>query len=199
MLITFFYTRCQNGKKCSAAVTRWPPSRDSLPRPASTTKCVFSPSRMNLSSTRRNGSTDTRPTAACGSARTLWRFNSRCPASAVRGRVGAPVGYNAGWVTTHGVELSLLDADGRVVRKYHTLLWENDQVAEDLRRVIGTLLRRRQARRTSALLWRERREPDLLFATHDPQQARAARALASSVRAFERGRRRSRQAAHLTL
>jgi hypothetical protein len=29
----------------------------------------------------------------------------------------------------------------------------------------------------SALLWRERRTPDLLFATHDPQQARAARAL----------------------
>lgn len=29
----------------------------------------------------------------------------------------------------------------------------------------------------SALLWRERRGPDLVFATHDPQQARAARAL----------------------
>jgi predicted nucleic acid-binding protein len=29
----------------------------------------------------------------------------------------------------------------------------------------------------SALLWRERRTADLVFATHDPQQARAARAL----------------------
>jgi hypothetical protein len=29
----------------------------------------------------------------------------------------------------------------------------------------------------SAMLWRERRDPDLIFATHDPQQARAARAL----------------------
>lgn len=29
----------------------------------------------------------------------------------------------------------------------------------------------------SALLWRERRDADLRFATHDPQQARAARAL----------------------
>lgn len=29
----------------------------------------------------------------------------------------------------------------------------------------------------SALLWRERRGADLVFATHDPQQARAARAL----------------------
>ncbi|MFN8644173.1 MAG: type II toxin-antitoxin system VapC family toxin [Candidatus Binatia bacterium] len=29
----------------------------------------------------------------------------------------------------------------------------------------------------SALLWRERRSPELIFATHDPQQARAARAI----------------------
>jgi hypothetical protein len=29
----------------------------------------------------------------------------------------------------------------------------------------------------SALLWRERRAADVVFATHDPQQARAARAL----------------------
>src|SRR5205814_2741055 len=29
----------------------------------------------------------------------------------------------------------------------------------------------------SALIWRERREPHLTFATHDPHQARAARAL----------------------
>src|SRR5437870_3494257 len=29
----------------------------------------------------------------------------------------------------------------------------------------------------SALLWRERRAAELLFATHDPRQARAARAL----------------------
>lgn len=29
----------------------------------------------------------------------------------------------------------------------------------------------------SAMLWRERRSSDLLFATHDPQQGRAARAL----------------------
>lgn len=29
----------------------------------------------------------------------------------------------------------------------------------------------------SALLWRERRSPALIFAAHDPPQARAARAL----------------------
>ena len=50
--------------------------------------------------------------------------------------LSAPVNYNAGWVNTHGVELSLLDCTGGLVRKYHTLLWNNDQVLEDLRQVL---------------------------------------------------------------
>lgn len=51
--------------------------------------------------------------------------------------VQAPANYNAGWINTHGVELSLLDAGGRVVRKYHTLLWDNDQVVSDLKRILN--------------------------------------------------------------
>ena len=49
----------------------------------------------------------------------------------------APANYNAGWINTHGIELSLLDAHGRVVRKYQTLLWDNDQVVKDLKRVLA--------------------------------------------------------------
>ena len=49
----------------------------------------------------------------------------------------APVNYNAGWVNAHGVELSLLDAKGRLVRKYHTVLWSNDQVMTDVKEVLG--------------------------------------------------------------
>jgi hypothetical protein len=33
----------------------------------------------------------------------------------------------------------------------------------------------------TAIVWRERRAPDLVFATHDRQQARAARALGFEV------------------
>jgi protein SCO1/2 len=48
----------------------------------------------------------------------------------------APANYNAGWINTHGVELSLLDAQGRVVGKYHRLLWDNAQVLRDLKRIL---------------------------------------------------------------
>ena len=37
----------------------------------------------------------------------------------------APVSFNAGWVNTHGVGLSLLDAQGRLAA-YHTA-WDNDR------------------------------------------------------------------------
>ena len=49
----------------------------------------------------------------------------------------APVSYNAGWVNSHGLEASLIDAHGRLVRKYTTLLWRNDVAIEDLRRVVA--------------------------------------------------------------
>ena len=51
--------------------------------------------------------------------------------------IQAPANYNAGWINTHGVELSLLDRSGRVVRKYHTVLWDNDQVVKDLQQVLA--------------------------------------------------------------
>ena len=48
-----------------------------------------------------------------------------------------PVNYNAGWVNVHGVALYLLDRRGRFVRAYHTLMWDNEKVTDDLRRLVA--------------------------------------------------------------
>jgi len=45
------------------------------------------------------------------------------------------VNYNERGVNLHGIQLILLDKQGRYVRTYHTLLWDNDQVAKDLARL----------------------------------------------------------------
>jgi protein SCO1 len=45
------------------------------------------------------------------------------------------VNYNERGVNLHGIQLILLDKQGRYVRTYHTLLWENEQVAKDLARL----------------------------------------------------------------
>jgi len=50
--------------------------------------------------------------------------------------IEAPVNFNAGWVNTHGVELSLMDGRGRIVRKYQTVPWDNQAVIVDIRQVL---------------------------------------------------------------
>lgn len=44
--------------------------------------------------------------------------------------------FNAAGVTMHRIEMLLIDSAGRLARKYHTLIWDNDQVVEDLERLI---------------------------------------------------------------
>jgi protein SCO1/2 len=47
----------------------------------------------------------------------------------------SPVNFSAGWVNVHGVALHLFDRQGRYVRTYHTVLWDNAAVLADLRRL----------------------------------------------------------------
>ena len=52
--------------------------------------------------------------------------------------VETSVGYSAGWVTSHGVEAILLDAHGRLVRKYSSLaLVENETIISDLQALLA--------------------------------------------------------------
>jgi cytochrome oxidase Cu insertion factor (SCO1/SenC/PrrC family) len=45
------------------------------------------------------------------------------------------VNFNALGVNLHGVQLILLDKQGRVARAHHTLIWDNDAVVADLKRL----------------------------------------------------------------
>ena len=136
-VIIFFYTRCQNGKKCSMAVSRLGALQRQLAQAGLADKVRLiaisyepqfdSPERINRYATDRGFSLGENALALqLDGARQQQLIDE----------LQAPVSFNAGWVNTHGVELSLLDAEGRLVRQYHTLLWDNDQVAEDLGRVL---------------------------------------------------------------
>ena len=46
-----------------------------------------------------------------------------------------PVNFNADRVNTHGLALFLLDKEGRVARRYHTLIWDNSLIIKDLKRL----------------------------------------------------------------
>ena len=137
VLITFFYTRCQNSRKCSMAVSRLGTLQRHLAQAgidgrvrllAITYEPQFdTPERIHRFATDRG-----------------LRLGENALALQLDGdrhqrlidELQVPVNYNAGWVNAHGVELALLDAQGKLVRKYHTLLWDNDQVTKDLRQVL---------------------------------------------------------------
>jgi cytochrome oxidase Cu insertion factor (SCO1/SenC/PrrC family) len=137
VLITFFYTRCQNSSKCSAAVSRLAALQRQLAQSGTADKVRLlaityepqfdTPERINR----------------YGHDRGL-RFNENVLAlqldperhQRLVDELEAPVNYNAGWVNTHGVELTLIDARAGLVRKYHTMLWDNNQVVDDSKRAL---------------------------------------------------------------
>jgi protein SCO1/2 len=137
VLITFFYSRCQNNRKCSMAVSRLGALQRELMQAGidgevrllaiSYEPQFDTPERINRYATDRG--------LRLGENALAVQLDSDRNQRLVD-ELQAPANYNAGWINTHGVELSLLDAEGRLVRKYHTLLWANDQVLRDLKRIL---------------------------------------------------------------
>ena len=134
--IAFFYTRCQNAAKCSMTVNRMAMLQEML-------RDRGLDSKVRLLAITYEPQFDTSERIhRFGTDRGL-EFGPDAKAIRIEGdgltrlvdSLEAPVNYNAGWVNTHGVELTLFDARGRLVRKYHTIGWTNAAVVADLKRL----------------------------------------------------------------
>jgi protein SCO1 len=138
VVIAFFYTRCQNGAKCSMTVSRLAALQRTLRAQGLEAKA-----RVLAISYEPEFDTSDR-IHRFGSDRGLV-FGPDAQALRVEPKglkrlveiLEAPVNYNAGWVNTHGVELSLFDGGGRLVRKYQSIAWENAAVTADVQRVVA--------------------------------------------------------------
>ena len=51
-------------------------------------------------------------------------------------KLDVPVSFNDEKVNLHGVCLYVLDKQGGVARKYHTLMWDDHEVVNDLKRLL---------------------------------------------------------------
>lgn len=136
-LLTFFYTRCQNSKKCPMTVARLAALQRQLDAAgladrvrllAITYEPQFdTPERLARQATARG-------LELGDGARALQLDGER--QGELLDQLDIQVSYNAGWVNAHGVELSLLDAGGRLVGKYDTQSWQNPRVVEDVERLL---------------------------------------------------------------
>ena len=137
VLMTFFYTRCQNARKCSTAVSQLAALQRRLSHAGIGNKVRLiaisyepqfdTPERIHRYATDRG--------LRLGENALTIQLDSNRHREFVE-ELQTPVNYNAGWVNTHGVESSLLDSQGRLVRKYTTLLWDNDQVVKDMKQIL---------------------------------------------------------------
>ena len=137
-VVTFFYTRCQNAKKCSMAVSHLAALQRQIAKANLGDRVLLlaisyepqfdTPERIHRYASERG--------LDLGANTLALQLDSEHNQQLVE-ELQAPANYSAGWINTHGVELSLLDSQGRVVTKYHTLLWDNDQVVKDLQKLVA--------------------------------------------------------------
>ncbi len=138
VLLTFFYSRCQNASRCSTTVAQLAALqqrlagvglRDRVRLLAVTFEPHYDlPQRLTSYAQSRG--------FELGADALAVRLDAAAHPKLVA-ELEVPVSYNAGWVNTHGVEAVLLDPAGRIARRYVTLVWDNDQVLRDFQRLLA--------------------------------------------------------------
>ncbi len=138
VLLTFFYTRCQNAGKCSTTISRLATLQHELTLRGMATDVRLlaitfepefdTPARLNRYAVDRG--------LRLGNHALAVRLERKDHAAFVK-ELDTPVGYSSGWVNTHGVEAVLFDADGRVARKYKILGWSPAVVLDDLQHLLA--------------------------------------------------------------
>jgi protein SCO1/2 len=136
VLLSFFYTRCQNAGKCSLTISQLGFLQRALSEAGETSKIrllaiTFEPEFDTPERLRRF--VQDRGMILSEYALTA-RIHEADHEAFVRA-LDMPVSYNAGWVNTHGVEAVLLDAAGRVARKYRADSWRFERLSADLARL----------------------------------------------------------------
>jgi cytochrome oxidase Cu insertion factor (SCO1/SenC/PrrC family) len=135
--LAFFYTRCGNPARCARTVEAMATLRRLLDRSGwgQRVRCLlitFDPERDSVEELKRFGESRS---LALGPRMLLLRAEPQRLQRVIDG-LEVPVNFNADRVNTHGLALFLLDSQGRLVRKYHTLIWDNNRVISDLKRLV---------------------------------------------------------------
>jgi cytochrome oxidase Cu insertion factor (SCO1/SenC/PrrC family) len=136
LALTFFYTRCDNPNKCPLTMARLAGLQSALRKAGLADRVrlagvTLDPELDSPGELRRFGEgLGMRP----GPQAMLLNV-PRANLDRLLADLHAAVSYGAGRVSVHGIQLFLLDRDGRYVRDYHDVVWDQAAVIADLRRL----------------------------------------------------------------
>jgi len=136
-LLTFFYTRCQNDAKCSATISQLASLQNHLSNLSLNNKVklvaiTFEPQHDSPDLLKRYL---TDRGVKLGNEAMAIKLDTESHQALLKELV-IPVGYNSGWVNSHGIEAVLMDRDKRIVRKYNSLFWNTSELLTDFTRLL---------------------------------------------------------------
>ena len=137
ILLTFFYTRCQNDSKCSATISQLALLQNQLNNLSLSNKLRL----VAITFEPQNDSPDllkrylTDRGVKLGNEAMAIKLETGGH-KALLEELMIPVGYNSGWVNGHGIEAVLLDSDQKIVRKYNSLFWNTSELLTDFTRLL---------------------------------------------------------------
>jgi cytochrome oxidase Cu insertion factor (SCO1/SenC/PrrC family) len=132
LAVSFIYTRCENQRKCPLV------AQTMAKLGAKLAEAKMTP-RPRLALITYDPEYDTpEQLKAFGTTHSLQAMLLRPEPTAKEQLfkdLNVRVNFNERGVNLHGVQLILLDKQGRFVRAHHTLIWDNDKVLADLRQL----------------------------------------------------------------
>lgn len=136
--MTFFYTRCESSRKCGVTMSRFAALQDAvmdagLDADVRLVAVTYDPA---YDTAQRLGRFAISRRIKVGDDVTLLRPDIDTLSSLVD-ELGLSVSWTGNRPATHAVELALLDREGRLVRAYRNVVWEDAAVVSDLRRLVA--------------------------------------------------------------
>jgi len=136
--IAFFYSRCSNANKCPLAVRTMGKLVENVKSAEMTEKVkllmiTYDPEYDTPAMMKKFGEIQ----GVTFSDRIKMLRPDPEKKKQLFDELGLSVNFNVTGVSLHGVELLLLDKHAQLVRNYHTLIWKNENVVEDLRKLVS--------------------------------------------------------------
>jgi cytochrome oxidase Cu insertion factor (SCO1/SenC/PrrC family) len=134
LALTFLYTRCTNPNRCPLVATQ-------MGRLQKLIEAEGLDGRMSLAIVTYDPEYDTpeilkaygRDRGLCFTPNVRMLRPESQQKDAFFDRLRVAVNYNAEGVNLHGLQLFLFDSQGRFVRRYQSVIWDNAQVLADLK------------------------------------------------------------------